>query len=59
MVDKYNECSQLRVRLAILESQLKVANKKVQELERMNRDKSSWTDPSLAKQADLLSLIPA
>lgn len=30
MIDlKYNESSQLRVRLAILESQLKVANRKV------------------------------
>lgn len=39
MVDKYNESSQLRVRLAILESQLKIANKKVQYLEKINKYK--------------------
>ena len=43
MVDKYNESSQLRVRLAILESQLKIANKKVEDLEKLNRIKNSLT----------------
>ena len=33
MVDKYNESSQLRVRLAILESQLKIANNRIKQLE--------------------------
>ncbi len=49
MVDKYNECNQLKVRLAILESQLKVANKKVKQLERMNQDKDSLAKPALIK----------
>jgi len=49
MVDKYNESSQLRVRLAILESQLKIANQKVEQLERLNKIKNSLTKPSQAK----------
>lgn len=49
MVDQYNECSQLKVRLAILESQLVAANKKVKQLEEMNQDKASLTQPSPAK----------
>jgi hypothetical protein len=36
---KYNESSQLRVRLAILESQLKVANRKI------NKEENSLTKP--------------
>ena len=40
---KYNESSQLRVRLAILESQLKVANNKCEHLKKENKDKSSDT----------------
>jgi hypothetical protein len=40
---KYNESSQLRVRLAILESQLKVANNKLEHLKKTNKDKSSHT----------------
>ena len=40
---KYNESSQLRVRLAILESQLKVANSKFEHLKKANKDKSSST----------------
>ena len=39
---KYNESSQLRVRLAILESQLKIANNKFEHLKK-NKDKSSST----------------
>lgn len=46
---KYNESSQLRVRLAILESQLKVANNKIKHLEKINKDESSWTKPSQLK----------
>jgi hypothetical protein len=49
MVDQYNEASQLRVRLAILESQLKIANKKVEHLEKTNKDESSRTQPSQVK----------
>ena len=49
MVDQYNESSQLRVRLAILESQLKIANKKVEHLEKINKDESSRTKPSQVK----------
>ena len=49
MVDKYNESSQLRVRLAILESQLKIANKKVEHLEKIHRIKNSLTKPLQAK----------
>ena len=40
---KYNESSQLRVRLAILESQLKIANNKFEHLKKENKDKSSNT----------------
>ena len=40
---KYNESSQLRVRLAILESQLKVAKNKFKKLKKANKDKSSST----------------
>lgn len=46
---KYSESSQLRVRLAILESQLKIANNKVKHLERTNKEESSWTKPSQIK----------
>jgi hypothetical protein len=41
MVDQYNEASQLRVRLAILESQLKMANNRIKHLENTNKDESS------------------
>ena len=34
---KYNETSQLQVRLAILESQLKVANNKIKYLEKIKK----------------------
>ena len=37
MVDLYNESSQLRVRLAILESQLKLANNRIKHLESTNK----------------------
>jgi hypothetical protein len=37
---KYNESSQLRVRLATLESQLKIANKKIKHLEKINKDEN-------------------
>ena len=40
---KYNESSQLRVRLAILESQLKMANNKFEHLKKTNKGKSSCT----------------
>ena len=40
MVDQYNESSQLRVRLAILESQLKRANNRIKHLENTNKDES-------------------
>ena len=36
---KYNESSQLRVRLAILESQLKISNNKLQHLKKENKEK--------------------
>ena len=49
MVDKYNESSQLRVRLAILESQLKRANNRIKHLENTNKDESSRTKPSQVK----------
>jgi len=49
MVDHYNESSQLRVRLAILESQLKIANKKVEHLEKINKDESLQTKSSQVK----------
>ena len=35
---KYNETSQLQVRLAILESQLKVANNKIKYLEKIKKE---------------------
>ena len=43
---KYNESSQLRVRLAILESQLKIANNKLKQLKKTNKDESFRTKPS-------------
>ena len=43
---KYNESSQLRVRLAILESQLKIANNKLKHLKKENKYKSSITKQS-------------
>ena len=46
---KYNESSQLRVRLAIFESQLKVANSKIKHLEKINKDENSWTKHSQVK----------
>ncbi len=49
MVDQYNESSQLRVRLAILESQLRIANKKVEHLEKINKDAGSPSQPTQAK----------
>ena len=49
MVDLYNETSQLRVRLAILESQLKLANNRIKHLESTNKDDNSRTKSSLAK----------
>ncbi|MBT5470866.1 MAG: hypothetical protein HOK41_09705 [Nitrospina sp.] len=42
---KYNESSQLRVRLAILESQLTMANNKFEQLKKTNKDKNSGTKP--------------
>ena len=42
---KYNETSQLRVRLAILESQLKVANNKIKYLEKINKEENSLIKP--------------
>jgi hypothetical protein len=49
MVDKYNESSQLRVRLAILESQLKMANNRIKYLENTHKGDSSRTKPSQVK----------
>ena len=49
MVDQYNESSQLRVRLAILESQLRIANKKVEHLEKIHKDASSRTQTTQVK----------
>jgi hypothetical protein len=49
MVDKYCESSQLRVRLAILESQLKMANNRIKHLESINKEESSRTKSSLVK----------
>ena len=49
MVDQYNESSQLRVRLAILESQLKMANNRIEHLENTNKDEGSRTQPSQVK----------
>ena len=46
---KYNECSQLRVRLAILESQLKNANNKIKQLKKINKYEGSWANPSQIK----------
>ena len=46
---KYNESSQLRVRLAILESQLKVAKNKIKHLEKINKGESSLIKPSQFK----------
>jgi hypothetical protein len=48
---KYNESSQLRVRLAILESHLKVANNKIKHLEKINKEESSLTKPYQFKKA--------
>jgi hypothetical protein len=42
---KYNESSQLQVRLAILESHLKVANNKIKHLEKINKEENSLTKP--------------
>jgi hypothetical protein len=49
MVDKYCESSQLRVRLAILESQLKIANNRIKHLESINKEESSRIKSSLVK----------
>ena len=49
MVDKYNESSQLRVRLAILESQLKMANNRIKHLESINKEEITLTQSSQAK----------
>ena len=49
MVDQYNESSQLRVRLAILESQLKRANNRIKHLENTNKDESQRAKPSQVK----------
>ena len=49
MVDKYNESSQLRVRLAILESQLKMANNRIKHLESINKEERTLTPSSQAK----------
>jgi len=46
---KYNECNQLRVRMAILESQLKNAYNKIKRLKKMKKDEGSWTNPSQIK----------
>ena len=46
---KYNETSQLRVRLAILESQLKVANNKIKYLEKINKEENLLNKPSQFK----------
>lgn len=43
---KYNESSQLRVRLAIIQSQLTVANNKVKQLERTISGISSPAKPA-------------
>lgn len=48
MVDKYDELSQLRVRLAILESQLKVVNHRIKQLESIKVE-SSRTKPFTRK----------
>lgn len=46
---KYNETSQLQVRLAVLESQLKVASKKIKYLENKNTEKNLLTKRSQFK----------
>ena len=46
---KYNETSQLQVRLAILESQLKVANNKIKYLEKINKEENPLTKRSQFK----------
>ena len=46
---KYNETSQLQVRLAILESQLKIANNKIKYLEKINKEEISLTKRSRFK----------
>ena len=46
---KYNETSQLQVRLAILESQLKIANNKIKYLEKINKEENSLTKRSQLK----------
>ncbi len=46
---KFNETNQLRTRLAILESQLKFANKKVEHLKSLTKDKSSQNKLSQVK----------
>jgi len=46
---KYNETSQLQVRLAILESQLKIANNKIKYLEKINKEENSLTKRSQFK----------
>ena len=48
---KYNESSQLLVRLAILESQLKVANNKIKHLKEINKEENSLIKHSQFKQA--------
>jgi hypothetical protein len=48
---KYNESSQLRVRLAILESQLKVANKKIKHLEKINSEIALEVWPGLCSRS--------
>lgn len=46
---KFNETNQLRTRLAILESQLKFANKKIKHLKNSNKNKSSRSKLSHAR----------
>ena len=46
---KYNECNQLRVRMAILESQLKNAYNKIKQLKKLKKDEDSWTNLSQLK----------
>ena len=49
MVNKYCESSQLRVRLAILESQLKMAHNRIKHLESINNEEITLTKSSQAK----------
>ena len=42
---KYNESCKLRIRLATLESHLKVVNNKIKYLEKTNKEESSLTKP--------------